>query len=165
VSPNRRVRLRRYPTPRWEIDLALSSLDGYSSAISISLATDSGGLPGTMLESWNLNGPFPPFSSTNDIVQTLTPTTPTLLLAGTEYWLVAASAASNTDVAWNGPSSAAAGTTLDVYNSGSWHEYAGDSVAFDVLGSNVLSTPEPNYISVLSLGLLAMGWAIRKRWA
>jgi hypothetical protein len=55
---------------------------------------------GTVIESWNLNEPFPAVESTNNTRQTITPTGTVSLTAGTEYWLVVTPQASNTQMYW-----------------------------------------------------------------
>jgi hypothetical protein len=55
-----------------QIDLAFTSFEDNNSAITVSLETNYTG--GTVIESWNLNGPFPASGSTDNTLHTITPT-------------------------------------------------------------------------------------------
>lgn len=142
-----------------QIDVALTSEPGSSSSVSVSLETNNHGLPGTVIESWNLTGPFPTIASTNDIVQTLFPTMTISLSGGTQYWLVEAPLASNTVVVWNfSNTQPTPGTTTEYYSGGAWTNEGSGGAAFEVL-----STPEPNSVMLLSIGLLGIAFTTPKR--
>lgn len=138
-----------------QLDLALGY--GYSTGaeVTVSLDSDSGGTPGTALESWDadvlapLNPGFP-------IVTLLSPL-PVTVTGGSQYWLVVGPATETTDVGWanagDGQPSVVPGTTTAYNNDGSGWVDAPFSEAFDVLDS-ATSTPEPGSIALLSIGLI-----------
>jgi hypothetical protein len=65
---------------------------------SVGLYTDSGGQPGTLLESWSLTF-APPFSSVPSAV-TLTSVDQPFLSSGTQYWLVVSTPTPLSEIGW-----------------------------------------------------------------
>jgi hypothetical protein len=144
-----------------EIDVALQYLSG-TNAVTLALETDSSGVPGTVLEAWALTS-LPDFSSTSSVLQMETPTSPILLLAGTQYWVVAIPGAADTTAGWN---FANTGVTpnLDVLDTvgGTWFtDTSNSNPAFDVQG-NLTSAPEPSTALFAAGGLLLLGFARRR---
>ena len=77
--------------------LALGLSSGSPSILQVLLETDSGGLPGSIIETINVNiGAFPPGG-----VVTATSALNPLLTSGTNYWLVAYAPGPNTAAEWN----------------------------------------------------------------
>jgi hypothetical protein len=141
-----------------QIDLALSSVEDFNSAITVSLATNYTG--GTVIESWNLDGPFPAGGSTDNTLQTTTSTGTVSLTAGTEYWLVAAPQNNYTQMNWNTTTASyPPGTTTKLFDSdcNCWVNEEAYGAAFDVQGTqSVVATPEPNLGVLLSIGMLGI---------
>jgi hypothetical protein len=99
-----------------QIDLAFASVEDFNSAITVSLETNY--TSDTVIESWNLSGPFPAAGSTDNTLQTITPTGTVSLTAGTEYWLVAAPQNDYTEMLWNTTTASyPPGTTTKLFDS------------------------------------------------
>jgi hypothetical protein len=146
-----------------QIDVALTTPSADDTqAISIDLESDNGGSPGTVIESWDLNGPFPIFGSTSNTVQTLLSNGTVSLSAGTEYWLVIAPQSDNTLVVWDLSSNESApGTGTELSSAGVWSSAPG-TVAFDVQGSQS-PVPEPSTWPLLGGAAIALAIAVRRR--
>jgi hypothetical protein len=138
-----------------QIDLALSFLSGTNSA-TVTLNSDSSGLPGAVLATWNLSS-LPVFG-TCCTVETLTPSSTVFLSAGTQYWIVAAPGASNTWDAWNLNNTGATGLIAFDNGTGFFGVSGRTLSAFDVLG-----VPEPTTLALVSGGLALL--LVRRRRA
>jgi hypothetical protein len=127
-----------------QIDLALTDDGQGTNSYVITLNSDSGGLPGTVLMTWDLSG-LPLLCCT---LQIETPTAPLPLDDGIQYWIVAAPGSSDTSGSWQDNNVGAIGPVAQTRNGGGWM-WGSDGIAgaFDVLGSPV---PEPTSGSLLA---------------
>lgn len=146
-----------------QILIALTSNGAVDNA-TVELVVDSGGEPGsTVLESWSLSG-LPSLFSVSAITaaQTLTSTPGILLSAGTQYWIVAEPATSDTSDFWNINDTVDA-TMWDRNSRGTgWVPIAGNLVpAFEVTGSQSTPEPEPGSILLLGAGLIIVALAAK----
>jgi hypothetical protein len=144
-----------------QVDIALQLVDG-SDAVVVTLNADSAGLPGAVLETWNVNGL--PGIGTCCVLQTLLPAVPLTLNFGTTYWLVATPGAATTHVGWNLNNTGSTGPRA-VQNSsgGAFTIFApnDDRGAFDIIGTAAV-VPEPATIAFAAAGLALLG-ALRLR--
>jgi 6-phosphogluconolactonase (cycloisomerase 2 family) len=84
------------------IDVSLTYTGGTNSGPTLTLNSDSGGLPGAVLMSWNLTGPLLNILSNAKCctaIESVTANSQLVLNAGSRYWLVASPGASDT---WDG---------------------------------------------------------------
>jgi hypothetical protein len=141
-----------------QIDVAIDVVSGTNSA-SLTLNSDSGGLPGAVLETWSL--PSLPGFPTCCTVETVTPSgSPIVLTSGTQYWLVASPIASDTFAAWMVNSTSASGPRATNQGSGFSSDGVSALGAFDVLGTP--GVPEPSTL-LFTAGGLALLWLRRLR--
>jgi hypothetical protein len=125
-------------TSAWvtQIDVALSNNSGTNNA-TISLASDNGGVPGTILGSWSVANQ-PHFGSLSCCVVATVHTSRMIPLgAGGQFWLIVdggPNVANNTWDAWNWNTTGDTG--LDAYNHGAgWVLQPAQTLgAFDVIG-------------------------------
>ena len=114
------------------IDVAIGNVSpgGGTNGVTIQLATDSGGEPGTVLKTWNLTG-LPVFGTccTLDTIGTVVP-----ILQGQQYWLVAMPIAGDTWDAWNEAPTSGTGPVLSNENGTGWFSQGSPQGAFDVVG-------------------------------
>jgi hypothetical protein len=125
------------------------SLSSGTNAVTMELAENNGGAPGTILESYTFTGQMGTFGSQNSPLIASSLLNP-YLTAGTKYWIVAVPGASDTVAAWNLNNQGATGTEL-YSNDGemTWNNYGKQPLgAFEIL-----SVPEPGTVSLLGLGL------------
>ena len=145
-----------------QIDVAFWFLhnpaDNNTNGFILSLNQDSGGMPGTAIETWtDLTAPTQ-VPGTSSLVQTVFPVSTLLLLSGNQYWIVVSPAAPNTFDVWN--------------QGGTGGRYAKDSgsgwlavdepsnvIGFDVQGT---PTPEPSTLTLFAVGLLGIGYGVRR---
>ena len=134
-----------------------------SDEFTLSLSPDSGGMPGTAIETWTaLIAPFQS-SGTSSLVEPVMPVSPVELIGGSQYWIVATPTDSNTFVVWsyNLPGTGPGGIFAQNTGSG-WSVFDSsiETLAFDVEGTEV---PEPGTLSLLVVGLLGIGYAIKRK--
>jgi len=126
------------------------------SPITLSLDSDNGGNPGSVLMSWTLNN-FPLFG-TCCTVETVTPSSTIQLSAATQYWLTAAptNSTTSTDEAWSLNDTGATGTRkYQTAPGGPYQSASGPLSAFDVLANSPAPEPASLGIALGGLGLLA----------
>jgi hypothetical protein len=121
------------------IDLALTHVSGVNNAV-IKLATDNGGIPGTVLGSFFVFGQ-PPFGTCCAVTTVnVSPIIP--VAAGHKYWVVAVAGpngANNTWDAWQLTYNGASTGAVKSWNGSTWLDFTGDpSGAFDVIGCGKL---------------------------
>jgi len=138
--------------------LALSQGIGSVNAVDISLAGDSSGQPGTILESFHLENALGPAGANNPPVVVTSVLNP-VLLAGSVYWLIETPSTAGNGVNWQtahisaSPSLQATGD-----GAGSWTVFDDSFIsswpgAFKILADPVSSTPEPSAFLLLGSGL------------
>jgi hypothetical protein len=133
------------------IDLALTydtiavQDGGNSDAAAVTLNSDNAGRPGAVLMTWNVGG-LPSFPGCCG-VDTLVPTSPTLLTSGTRYWIVVTPGNSGSADTWNWNINNTPGLMAS-NNSGVWYPASDIMGAFDVIG-----TPEPSTPVLLGIAL------------
>jgi uncharacterized protein (TIGR03437 family) len=111
----------------------LASFGSGTNSVNVSLYTDAGGKPGSLLESINLVNAL--FSSSVAIVSFSSATSPTLL-AGQQYWLTVSMANPDTSTSyWWLPSKADPGLTAQSLNGGPWAVSSANRMAFTILAS------------------------------
>jgi hypothetical protein len=147
--------------------LALGLIAGNSN-IQVFLETDAGGLPGTILETINVNisSPFPPGG-----IVTATSTLNTLLTAGTNYWLVAFAQNATTRAEWNFSLTDFSTANNFAFNqipspTGPWNAVPAGNIrsAFQINGNVIGPTvPEPATMLLFGTGLAGAVGAIRRR--
>jgi PEP-CTERM motif-containing protein len=139
------------------IDIALAYASGPTNGDIVSLYTDAGGMPGTLLEQWTATN-LPNFGTTSNSPIVLTSTNHPLLMAGNQYWLIASPIDQNSNNPWNWNDTGAVG-----------NHYVNGSVslntqgAFAVFGTTGGSVPEPASMFLLGTGLIGGAASLRKR--
>ena len=123
----------------------------------VSLDNNSGGVPGTAIESYTVSGTtLGNLGSANPLVVFTSSSNPTLL-AGTEYWLTISTDTNNTG-AWNlnqtGDTSA---TALSSNGGATWGNGGLTPGAYEIDGTLTSSVPEPSSLAlVLGCGSLLL---------
>jgi hypothetical protein len=129
---------------------------GYSfgtNAVDLYLMSDLSGVPGTTLEAFHLtNLANWGFSSTPLV--TATSLVNPLLVANTQYWLVAAAATGTSVFGWNLNNTGDLGLASRI-NGGNWVSLSGAPAG--ALTVNGTLVPEPASLTLLALGLAALG--------
>jgi hypothetical protein len=107
----------------------------------VQLLSDSGGQPGSVLETWTVAGPLPLFGTTVDTTfQTLTATAPVGIVSGNRYWIEVMQVGLHGFVDWN-QSLSSSGSFLTSVNGSTWTVYSATLLpTFDVIGGPVSST-------------------------
>ena len=111
-----------------QIDLGLGNVAGTNSA-TVSLWTESSGLPGVQLGSWGVNNQ-PAFGVANNVVATISGISGINLFSGSNYFLLVAPGASDTWDAWNVNTIGVNG--LDLYSQdggGTWTSQPDETLA------------------------------------
>jgi PEP-CTERM motif-containing protein len=152
-------------------DFYLSQIDlpitwgGGSNDFIVTLQSDSSGLPGAVLESWELAADLPPLGHANPGAETLLASSAVTLQADQQYWLVVAGGTDTTSGAWNFSSTDALGLEAIRLNGGSFTvdsaTWFNPMSAFDVLGTPVGAVPEPS--SALLVGAVILGLVTCRR--
>jgi len=143
-----------------QIDVAVG-WDSGTNGVTLSLNDSVSGLPGVALETWNLTG----LLRDGVAIDTVTPLTRINLVAGTQYWIVAAGL-SDTMAGWSWNDIGETGNLAADLGSSGWRSYSGmRQGAFDVLGSSSSSssTPEPAAALCAAAGLGLFAIFRRKR--
>jgi hypothetical protein len=139
-----------------QIDVAIGFI--VTTSFDLTLYSDSGGAPGSVITSWTDISSTEPLDSCCGL-ETVTPGTTITLNAGTQYWLLASANADDPD-AW------AAWDENNLHQTGPmWSSQFGVSSgtegAFDVLGDPAV--PEPSSASLIVCALALLGLAVRRR--
>ena len=138
-----------------QIDVSLTWTSGTNSGPVLTLKSDSGGLPGPVLMSWNLSGGLASFVANGaccSAIESVTPSSTLSLFAGTQYWLVASAGAADTWDDWvvGGVSGAPVATTQVA--GGPLVRITDQEAGFDVIGA-----PEPASVTLVGV---ALGWIL-----
>lgn len=130
------------------IDVAIALLSGTNSVV-LSLDSDNSGAPASTIESWTLNDlqSFD-FCCT---AESVTATTPVILQAGTQYWIVASPGASDTDAVWTDTNSEGLIADQDGPNHPFSRGSSSVESAFEVDGN---PTPEPAAFLLAAAGIV-----------
>ena len=144
-----------------QIDLALEPTNVFDNTLILTLNADSvlpGGqhAPGSVLASWTVNVSGPSASCCN--LQTVVPTAPVLLTAGTQYWLVGLPGSVNTFVDFLGSFSSVNMTRVLTATNGQPVDFFSQTAAFDLIGN----TPEPSTSRSIAVGIIVSMICLRR---
>jgi hypothetical protein len=146
-----------------QIDLGVAQATGDAGTFTASLWTNSGGVPGTELGSWNMSTTNPEFTCC--ALATQTGITGVSLTGGVQYFLVIAPQVpgDSSKVYWQSNSFGLTHTALGSINGGaSWLSAPNANLeAYDVIGDPVSTAPEPGSWCLLGAGLI-IGFVKRK---
>jgi hypothetical protein len=146
-----------------EVDLAVGLSSGTNSVV-VSLMTDNGGTPGLLLESYSFVNQMGTFTDNNPPLVGISVTHP-LLMAGTNYWLVVAPGATDTNADWNQTTQDVRGTLAQSTDGGAtWSSFGSEPLgAFEVFGDPV-AVPEPSTLVMSSIlfGIGGVGLVYRR---
>lgn len=150
--------------------LAISWEYGPTNEFDAILANDHSNQPGTGLESFHLVNVVPPIGGgrNNAPVEVESILNP-LLVAGGQYWLIAAASVTGNGVSWESANILPVPPEQGVWNGDSWHvgiQTPGTTLvapgAFSIAADPVASVPEPSSF-LLMLGSIAGLVAFRRR--
>jgi PEP-CTERM motif len=146
-------------------DLAVASLSGSTTSLSVDIESSSAGAPGVILDTLTQVGSYSPYPTTS-VVNFSCSGSCTTLDAGTTYWIVAQQTDPENLTAWMYSSGDTGAWYYNEENSaaGSWTTAtAGNTFsAFDVTGTP--SVPEPTSGALLGSGLVGVLAATRRRF-
>jgi len=139
-----------------QIIIALGNLDGDQSVI-VTLNADSGGLPGSVLETWDAL-PYDwwnPYVGNYYTPETLVSSPGIVLHAGQQYWVTASGDPSVlTDAVWNLNSTGDSGLVATAGPYRGWSTTTYTRGAYEVLGTPAgATTPEPATLLLLGTGI------------
>jgi len=142
-----------------QVVLALDSVSAPENA-NLSLADDASGSPGTVLTSFPTIGVLNP--APGDIF-TVSPDSPTTLLAGQTYWLIL-SPPFGVEIGWgnNNTTGVIVPAAFRLNDASAWSPFS-SAAAFRVEGTEIV-VPEPATAFQLALGLVALGIGGRPGW-
>ncbi len=139
-----------------ELDIALTYVSGTNDGV-VSLWTDSGGEPGTTLAGW-ITGSVPAFGGCCTY-QSFIPVPSLTLLAGQQYWILAAANGYSNQLMWNLNSLGVTGPQATSVDQGPYSTSTSVEGDFQVLGTAV---PEPSSVALSVLGFAVMAWYLKK---
>src|SRR5262245_58886582 len=139
------------------LEVALQYISGTNS-VDVWLMSDVAGAPGAIHESFTAVN-LPSFGSSNNVLAVLTSVLNPVLLAATQYWVIA-SANGDTWATFNDNVTGDTGLALRA-NGGAWNVTPNPAGAFRVTGQDVI--PEPATIALVAAGLGAFARARRRR--
>jgi hypothetical protein len=143
------------------VDLGISLAAGTNSVV-VELMTDNGGTPGSVLESYGFVDQMGAFGSQNSPLVATSVTNP-ILVAGTNYWMVAVPGASDTNAAWNYNDQSVTGTDLYSRDGGAtWTSNGSQTLgAFEVFGAPV-PVPSTLVMSSIIFGMGGLVWGYKR---
>jgi hypothetical protein len=143
-------------------------VQGGVNGVTVELRSDAGGVPGALIESFDLSGQTMPALGTQGPPLTATSVTNPTLTAGTNYWLVAVDTNPNQAV-WNFNDQGITGGGSTTPNGGaSWQAFPTVSdAAFEVFGTQTVAAPGPSGLVLFGTASASfggyMGWRRRKQ--
>lgn len=147
------------PADLSSITVALGEIGALGDSVNVSLLSDSGGSPGSVLET-SQAAVTSDFFAGGSLV-TATSASPSLLLqSGTTYWVEVSAVTPANSFGWFFNSTGASGTVGSSLDGGMTFGFnPGTLGAFSVNGTPQVAAPEPNYLYQLCmLGFAAVAW-------
>jgi hypothetical protein len=136
-----------------QIDLGFYSYGFGANNIEIDLTNDSGGLPGSTIQSWDVT-----FIGRDEHISTLLSSA--LLQANTQYWVTVRALDDGTGVGWFVSPLDIQGI-IGVDNGQGWYAFTDTPLAFDVIGTPAV--PEPGTLCLLGAAGLSIAGFLRGR--